>query len=81
MGAAEVGRELGNASGPILVAAAASGATLPGDLLALAGLLAAAGAAISHARQPSQRPRRCMPATPLTPRRGRSLAGTRTAPG
>jgi MFS transporter, DHA1 family, tetracycline resistance protein len=49
MGAAEVGRELGDAGGPLLVAAAASVPTLPGGLLALAGLLAAAGTAISRA--------------------------------
>jgi hypothetical protein len=41
-------RELCDAGGPILVAAAASVATLPGGLLALAGLLAAAGTAISR---------------------------------
>jgi MFS family permease len=46
MGAAEVGRELGDASGPLIVAAAASVATLPAGLLTLAGLLAA-GAVIS----------------------------------
>jgi len=39
MGAAEVGRELGDAGGPILVAAAASVPTLPVGLLTLAGLL------------------------------------------
>jgi MFS family permease len=47
MGAAEVGRELGDAGGPLLVAAAASAAALPDGLLALAGLLAVAGAAVS----------------------------------
>ena len=49
MGAAEVGRELGDAGGPILVAAAASVPTLPVGLLTLAGLLAAVGTAISCA--------------------------------
>lgn len=44
MGAAEVGRELGDAGGPLLVAAVASAAALPAGLLALAGLLAAASA-------------------------------------
>lgn len=56
MGAGEVGRELGDAGGPLVVAAVASGAALPGGLLALAGLLAAAGVAIAgagHRRGPS----------------------------
>jgi hypothetical protein len=55
MGAAEVGRELGDVGGPILVAAAASAATLSGGLLALAGLLAAVSTAISRA-SPSRQP-------------------------
>lgn len=46
MGAAEVGRELGDAGGPLLVAAAASAAALPAGLLVLAGLLAATGASV-----------------------------------
>lgn len=58
MGAAEVGRELGDAGGPLLVAAAASAAALPAGLLTLAGLLAAAGAAVSlPARAPRQNKR------------------------
>lgn len=50
MGAAEVGREAGDAGGPLLVGAVAASATLPVGLLALAGLLAAAtiGAAVHH---------------------------------
>ncbi len=56
MGAAEVGRELGDAGGPLLVAAVASAATLSGGLLALAGLLAVAGTAISRAGPPRQPP-------------------------
>ncbi len=48
-GAAGVGRELGDAGGPILVAAAATVPTLPVGLRTLAGLLAAAGTAISRA--------------------------------
>jgi hypothetical protein len=54
MGAAEVGRELGDASGPLLVGAAASAGALPAGLLTLAALLAAAGAVI---RQAGPRPR------------------------
>lgn len=46
MGAAEVGRELGDAGGPLLVAGVASAAALPAGLLALAALLAATGIAI-----------------------------------
>ena len=46
MGAAEVGREVGDAGGPLLVAATASAAALPAGLLTLAGLLVAVGAAI-----------------------------------
>jgi MFS family permease len=53
MGAAEVGRELGDAGGPLLVGAAASVAALSAGLLALAAVLAAAGAII---RQASPRP-------------------------
>jgi len=53
MGAAEVGRELGDAGGPLLVGAAASVAALSAGLLTLAAVLAAAGAII---RQASPRP-------------------------
>ncbi len=51
MGAAEVGRELGDAGGPLLVAATASIAGLGVGLLSLAGLLlATAGWAARSAR-------------------------------
>lgn len=53
MGAAEVGRELGDAGGPLLVAAAATIATLTGGLLTLAALLALAGITIGRARAPT----------------------------
>lgn len=48
MGAAEVGRELGDAGGPLLVAAVATAATLSGGLLAVAAVLGVAGIAISR---------------------------------
>jgi MFS transporter, DHA1 family, tetracycline resistance protein len=54
MGAAEVGRELGDAGGPLLVAALGTLATLTGGLLGLAVLLTAASAVISRA--PATRP-------------------------
>jgi hypothetical protein len=44
MGAAEVGRELGDAGGPLLVGAVAAAASLPLGLGSLAALLAAAAA-------------------------------------
>nr|WP_296068803.1 MFS transporter [uncultured Actinoplanes sp.] len=50
MGAAELGRELGDAGGPLLVAFAASLTALPYGFAVLAALLAA-GAALSRARQ------------------------------
>lgn len=46
MGAAEVGRELGEAGGPLLVGAVATAAAVPAGLLALAAFLAAAGAVV-----------------------------------
>jgi hypothetical protein len=46
MGSAEVGRELGDAGGPLLVAGTATVATLGGGLLALAALLAALAAIV-----------------------------------
>lgn len=46
MGSAELGRELGDAGGPLLVAAVATATGLAGGLLALALLLAAAGAGV-----------------------------------
>jgi len=57
MGAAEVGRELGDAGGPLLVAALATLTTLTGGLLGLAVLLTAAGAVISRAPAPPTAPR------------------------
>ena len=46
MGSAEVGRELGDAGGPLLVGAIAAATTLTAGLAALAGLLLAGGGAI-----------------------------------
>jgi MFS family permease len=63
MGAAEVGRELGDAGGPLIVAAAATAATLPGGLLVLAGLLAATGTAITRTTLARHQP---APAPPRT---------------
>lgn len=48
MGSAELGRELGDAGGPLLVAAIATATGLAGGLLALALLLAAASAGVSR---------------------------------
>jgi MFS family permease len=50
MGVAEVGRELGDAGGPLLVAAVGTATTLTGGLLGLAVLLTAAATAISRSR-------------------------------
>lgn len=47
MGAAELGRELGDAGGPLLVAAVASGTTLTHGYGALAVLIALAAAAVA----------------------------------
>ncbi|SEP38102.1 MFS transporter [Amycolatopsis saalfeldensis] len=52
MGAAEVGRELGDSGGPLLVGAIAVGATLSAGFLGLAALLLAAGLATAGARTP-----------------------------
>jgi MFS family permease len=54
MGAAEVGRELGDAGGPLLVAALATAATLTGGFLGLALLLTAAGATIGRTHSPTR---------------------------
>lgn len=51
MGAAEVGREAGDAGGPLLVGAIASGGTLNLGLIGLAALLAATAAAITVRRR------------------------------
>ena len=50
MGAAEVGRELGDARGPLLVGAIAAAATLGAGFLGLAALLVVAGLAVAGAR-------------------------------
>ncbi|GAB3394103.1 MFS transporter [Amycolatopsis echigonensis] len=52
MGAAEVGRELGDAGGPLLVGAIASAATLGAGFLGLAALLVVAGLAVVSTRTP-----------------------------
>jgi MFS family permease len=54
MGAAEVGRELGDAGGPLLVGAIAAAATLGVGFLGLAALLAVAGLAAAGARAPQR---------------------------
>ena len=51
MGAAELGRELGDAGGPLLVAGIATVTTLTGGFAALAALTAAAGAAAVRHRK------------------------------
>ncbi|GAB3897389.1 hypothetical protein GCM10029964_080130 [Kibdelosporangium lantanae] len=50
MGAAEVGRELGDAGGPLLVGAVATVAALSAGFFALAGILVVAGVAVWGAR-------------------------------
>ncbi|PWI05622.1 MFS transporter [Streptomyces sp. NWU339] len=55
MGAAELGRELGDAGGPLLVAAVATAATLAYGYAALA-VLTAVGAALALARRAAARP-------------------------
>jgi MFS transporter, DHA1 family, tetracycline resistance protein len=50
MGSAEVGRELGDAGGPLLVGAIATATTAAGGLLGLAAVLAATAAAVSRSR-------------------------------
>ena len=50
MGAAELGRELGDAGGPLLVAGVAAAATLTVGYAALAVLIAAAPAALTRRR-------------------------------
>jgi hypothetical protein len=53
MGAAEVGHELGDAGGPLLVAVLGTVATLTGGLLGLAILLAGAGERAVISRSPT----------------------------
>lgn len=48
MGAAELGRELGDAGGPLLVAGVAAVTTLTGGFAALAVLIAAAALALAR---------------------------------
>ena len=79
MGAAEVGRELGDAGGPLLVAVLGTVATLTGGLLGLAILLAGAGAVISRsptppAASPDSDPEARQPAGPLHRLPGQALA-------
>ena len=50
MGAAEVGRELGDAGGPLLVGAIAAAATLGAGFLGLAAVLVVVGVAAAGAR-------------------------------
>ncbi|HEX5349670.1 MAG TPA: hypothetical protein VFW64_21645 [Pseudonocardiaceae bacterium] len=57
MGAAEVGRELGDAGGPLLVGALATAATLGFGLIGLAVLLAATAAAVAVAGTRAPQPR------------------------
>jgi len=54
MGAAEVGRELGDAGGPLLVGAIAAAASLGTGFLGLAALLVLAGVAAAGARAPQR---------------------------
>jgi len=52
MGAAEVGRELGDAGGPLLIGAVATATTLDLGVLALAGVLTALAAHASSSPKP-----------------------------
>jgi MFS family permease len=56
MGAAEIGRELGDAGGPLLVGALATVATLAAGFLGLAGALALTAAVVAGTRPRSRRP-------------------------
>jgi MFS family permease len=56
MGSAEVGRELGDAGGPLLVGGIAVATTITGGLLALAALLVCAATAVGAIR-PAPEPR------------------------
>jgi DHA1 family tetracycline resistance protein-like MFS transporter len=55
MGAAEIGRELGDAGGPLLVGGLAAVATLAVGFLGLAGVAALSAAAVAATRPPAQR--------------------------
>ena len=56
MGAAEIGRELGDAGGPLLVGGIAAAATLAVGFLGLAGVSALSAAAVAATRPPARRP-------------------------
>jgi MFS family permease len=56
MGAAEIGREPGDAGGPLLVGGLAAAATVAVGLLGLAGALVLSATAVSVARPPARRP-------------------------
>jgi DHA1 family tetracycline resistance protein-like MFS transporter len=56
MGAAEIGRELGDAGGPLLVGGLAAAATLAVGFLGLAGVSALSAAAVAATRPPARRP-------------------------
>ncbi|MGW4996365.1 MFS transporter [Streptomyces hydrogenans] len=75
MGAAELGRELGDAGGPLLVAAVATVATLTYGYAALA-LLTALGAVLAFARRPARAPEGTAAAPPHPAPTPSSPAGT-----
>ncbi|MEV6353822.1 MFS transporter [Streptomyces hydrogenans] len=75
MGAAELGRELGDAGGPLLVAAVATVATLTYGYAALA-LLTALGAVLAFARRPARAPEGTAAAPPHPTPTPSSTAGT-----
>jgi MFS family permease len=56
MGAAEIGRELGDSGGPLLVGAIAVATTLSAGFLGLAAVLVAAGLAAAGAHHGPDRP-------------------------
>ena len=56
MGAAEIGRELGDAGGPLLVGALATAAGLATGFLGLAAALALTAAAVTVTRPPARHP-------------------------
>jgi MFS family permease len=56
MGAAEIGRELGDAGGPLLVGGLATAATLVVGFLGLAGVSALTAAAVAVTRPPARHP-------------------------
>jgi MFS family permease len=54
MGAAEIGRELGDAGGPLLVGGLAAAGTVAGGFLGLAGALALTAAVVAVTRPPAR---------------------------